>query len=77
MGVTTPAIGGVAAGHQAADSGVAFRVGAGARGTVMVRSMTVGAMATERGIGEGVLREGIKDHRRWSECTEANGAKSG
>jgi hypothetical protein len=55
MGVTTPAIGGVAAGHQATDSSVAFRVGTGARGTVMIRGMTVGATAMERGIGEGVF----------------------
>jgi hypothetical protein len=37
------------------DGGVAFGVGSGARGAVVVRGMTVGAAATERGVGEGVL----------------------
>jgi hypothetical protein len=55
VGMTTPAIGGMAAWYQAADGGVAFGVGTGAGGTIMVRSVTVGATATERGIGEGVF----------------------
>jgi hypothetical protein len=53
--MTTPAVGGMAAWYQAADGGVAFGVGTGAGGTIVVRSVTVGAAAPERGIGKGVF----------------------
>jgi hypothetical protein len=55
MGMAAPAVGGMAARHQAASGGVALGVRSGARGTVVVRGMTVGAATMERGVGEGVL----------------------
>ena len=46
MGMATPAVGGMAARHQAASGGVALGVGSGARGAVVVRGVTVGAATT-------------------------------
>jgi hypothetical protein len=55
MGMATPSIAGVVAGYEAADGGVTLGMGAGASGTIMVRSVTVGAAAAEGRVGEGVL----------------------